>query len=142
MSNAARGAEFEASAAKALDREFGYSLRRGFKLGIGSPAKPHEFDLGSTHDQVLAECKRVTWTATGNNPSAKITSLREAAFYLRLAPGAWTRLLVLEYSAHPKRTESLACHFVRLNSHLLGGIGVIEIAQDASVSTLVPPVPK
>jgi hypothetical protein len=55
-------------------------------IQIGS-GKSHLFDLATRERDIVAECKAFTFTATGNNPSAKMTTLREATMYLRSIPG-------------------------------------------------------
>jgi hypothetical protein len=65
--------------------------------------------------RVAVECKAFTWTATGNMPSAKITTAREAVFYLQWLPDDWTKVLAMSASVRHGYNESLANYFVRLN---------------------------
>jgi hypothetical protein len=99
---------------------------------IGDPAKPHRFDLGSSNQQVVVECKNHTSTATNNIPSAKITALREAVFYLRLAAARYRRILAMKRHTHPDRPEEPAEYFVRLSWHLLGDVEVIGVTGRAA----------
>ena len=41
------------------------------KIPIGDPAKGHKFDIVDEAGTIAIECKRYTWTETGNVPSAK-----------------------------------------------------------------------
>jgi len=51
-------------------------ITRPFWLPIGHiEQKEHKFDLGSTEQKVIIECKFHTWTETGNVPSAKLTTI-------------------------------------------------------------------
>ena len=75
-------------------------------INIGG-VRPHLFDLPTRERDVGAECKAFTFTDTGNNPSAEISALREAAAYLFSIPGSVVRLLIMKENAHPKRGETL-----------------------------------
>ena len=135
-SNAQRGADFEQLVREVLASELDLDLALSLAVPIGDPPKPHRFDLGSLEQQVVAECKNHTWTKTNNIPSARITTLREAVFYLRLAPEGYRRILAMKRHTHPDRDESLAEYFVRLNQHLLGDVEVIEIAEPGTLRSL------
>ncbi|MBR3621310.1 MAG: hypothetical protein IKN56_07345, partial [Clostridia bacterium] len=59
------------------------------KIAIGyypEELKEHKFDLVSADGSIAVECKRYTWTETGNVPSAKMGFCNEAAFYLSFLP--------------------------------------------------------
>lgn len=101
-------------------------------LAIGSPPKEHRFDLASRSRSTVCECKSVTWTAGGNIPSAKITSLREAAQYLLDLPVDTTKIIVMSRSVRPSHPESLAEYFCRLNSNRLSQVHVLEIDDDGT----------
>ncbi len=60
-------------------------------------------------------------------PSAKITTAREAVLYLQWLPEEWTKTLAMSRSLRSGYDESLAEYFVRLNSHLLGDVIVVEV---------------
>lgn len=96
------------------------------KISIGNPPKDHKFDIVSEDGTIVAECKRYTWTETGNVPSAKMGFTNEAAFYLSFLPSEHERYIVMLYSYHEKRKESLAEYYYRTNRHLLGNIKVAE----------------
>ena len=86
----------------------------------------HKFDIISETDMIAVECKRYTWTTTGNVPSAKIRSINEDVLHLILLQGGYTKYIVMLKSHHPKQKESLAEYYHRMNSHLLGNIKVAE----------------
>ncbi len=130
-SNPGRGAEFERLVRELFHRHEGIALEPSRPVPIGDPPKAHRFDLVSTQHRVVIECKNHTWTRSNNVPSAKITTLREAVFFLRLLPAGYRRILAMKRHTHSDRTESLAEYFVRLNSHLLGDVDVVEIEEQA-----------
>ena len=96
------------------------------KIPIGNPAKEHKFDIVDAAGTKAIECKRYTWTTSGNVPSAKMGFTNEAAFYLSFLPDTYEKYIVLLNSQHPKRKESLAEYYYRTNKHLLGRIIVAE----------------
>lgn len=96
------------------------------KLPIGNPAKEHKFDIVDVDSTIAIECKRYTWTETGNVPSAKMGFTNEAAFYLSFLPDTYEKYIVMLYSFHEKRQETLAEYYYRTNRHLLGSIKVAE----------------
>ena len=127
-SNTERGRAFQNVCRHALEQVVGreFDLEVPFDLG---GIRPHSFDLASRERDIIAECKAFSFTATGNNPSAKITTLREAAMYLRSIKGDVTRVLMLKHDPHPKRGETLGHYFVRLNAHHLGPVVVLELPE-------------
>ena len=127
LSNVAWGSLFEVEVAAALTN-MGWRLVPSVGIGIGSPPKPHRFDLADQTARVAVECKAFTWTSGGNMPSAKITTAREAVLFLQWLPVDWTKILAMSQSVRPRYRESLAEYFVRLNDHLLGDVAVIEVA--------------
>ena len=106
-----------------------FSLEK--KIPIGNPPKDHKFDIVADNDLIAIECKRYTWTETGNVPSAKMGFTNEAAFYLSFLPGAYKKIIVMLRSYHPKRKESLAEYYYRTYRHLLGNIIVAEFDPDS-----------
>ena len=77
----------------------------------------------------VIECKALAWRANGGVPQAKITSITEAAMFLRdwIQRGS-ERAIVLNRATHPKRRETLAAYYARLHGHALAGVvGLIEI---------------
>ena len=125
--NPARGAEFERQAQDILSEHFGVVLHRDCAIPIGDPAKEHRFDLASDDRKYIGECKNITWTRTGNMPSAKMTSVNQAVLYLTHVRDAKYRFVAMRRDTHPRRQETLAEYYYRTYQHLLGEMLIIEI---------------
>ncbi len=132
VSNTGKGKEFQALARRAVSRLLGVEFDMEVALPIGNPPKPHPFDLVSRDHRYAGEAKAFTWTISGNVPSAKITTLREAAQYLQALPSGTKRFIVMKENRHPRTGESLADYFVRLNQHLLGQVAVLQLLEDGT----------
>ena len=91
--------------------------------------KRHPFDLATSERDIVAKCKAFKFIAGGSTPSANITALREAAMYLRSIRGSVTRVLIAKRDPHPISGETLGCYFVRLNSHHLEQVTVLEMPE-------------
>jgi len=128
--NTKKGRDFQLRVQQALERTLGIEFDLEVKIAIGDPPKARPFDLASRSGAIVAECKAYAWTQGGNVPSAKITTLREAANYLLQLPVSTTTLIVMDRHCHPRRGEALADYFVRLNSHLLGRVSLLELSSD------------
>jgi hypothetical protein len=126
-SNPKRGSEFEKLSKKIMDNRFRVDFEINGKIKIGRPAKEHKFDLVSNN--FVGECKCYSWTKPGNIPSAKITLLNEAAFYLFNIPKKKNikKFIVMKRDFHKKRKETLAEYYYRTNKHLLNDIDIFEI---------------
>jgi endonuclease III len=124
--NPKRGAVFQKQVVGWFKKEYGVKFELEKKIPIGNPAKDHKFDIVDMAGTIAIECKRYTWTETGNVPSAKIGFTNEAAFYLTFLPDSYEKYIVMLKSQHPKRKESLAEYYFRINHHLLGKIKVAE----------------
>ena len=121
-----------------IGREFQERVKKWFEMSkempfelehpilIGYPAKLHKFDIADKAEKMVIECKSYTYTSTGNIPSAKLTTLNEAIFYFSFLPTVTEKVLVMAYATHPKRKETLAEYYVRINGHLLGQVNVWE----------------
>jgi hypothetical protein len=136
--NSQRGKDFEQLVSTVFAAEQGLHLKSELTVPIGRPSKDHKFDLGSLDPAVVVECKNLTWTVTNKIPSAKLTALREAVFYLLLAPTEFRRILAMKRHTHPERKESLAEYFVRLNAFCLDDVEVVEIDEDGQLRVLAP----
>lgn len=128
MSNTQIGRLFQEMVAAALEKHFGEPFDFEVALPIGTPSKPHRFDLASRSRGVVVECKAYGWTASGNVPSAKITTLREAATYLSQLPVNVTKILAVARAVHDRQSETLGEYFARLNANRLEGIAVLELS--------------
>ena len=103
------------------------------KIPIGEPPKDHKFDIVNPNLGIVIECKRYTWTEARNVPSAKMGFINEAVFYLRLLPDSYEKYVVMLKAYHPKRQESLAEYYYRINNHLLGMVKVAEYDPECAV---------
>ena len=106
--------------------EYKGSFEMEVGLPIGSPEKNHFFDIVNKESKIVIECKRYTWTETGNVPSAKIRTLNEAVFFMSLLKGSYTKYIVMFKANHPKKKESLAEYYFKTYYHLLGDIILAE----------------
>jgi hypothetical protein len=127
-SNTERGKAFQILCGDALRRSLSRDIDLEVRLPIGGN-QYHTFDLATKGRDVIAECKAFGFTSTGNNPSAKITTLREAAMYLRAIQGDVKRLLIVKCAPHPTRGETLGRYFVRLNPSFLERVTVREMPE-------------
>jgi hypothetical protein len=130
VSNTGRGKEFQVLARCAVSRFLGAEFDMEVALPIGNPPKLHFFDLVSRDHRYVGEAKAFAWTISGNVPSAKITTLREAAQYLQALPPGTKGFIVMKEDRNPRTSESLADYFVRLNQHLLGQVAVLQLSGD------------
>lgn len=124
--NPKRGAVFQEQVLKWFQNHYRRPFEFDKKIAIGDPAKNHKFDIVDAEKTIAIECKRYTWTKTGNIPSSKMGFANEAAFYLTLLSDKYEKYIVMLKSHHPKRQESLAEYYYRTNKHLLGNIIVAE----------------
>ncbi len=127
-----------------VGREFQEKVKRWFETNtksmfelerpifIGNPAKLHKFDIAEKFETIVIECKSYTYTISGNIPSAKLTNLNQAVFYFSLLPAQTEKILVMAYAVHPKRRETLAEYYYRINRHLLSDVKVLEFNIEAN----------
>ena len=121
MSNVARGQDFAVAVGRFL-QSLGLRVQPEYsvEVGIGSKAtKHHRFDFGNS--EVLVECKCYGWTETGNNPSAKISTLNEAMMYFHSTPGTYRKLLFLPKTSKSgaRNPQTFAEYYVRLHGHFV-----------------------
>lgn len=118
LSNTHAGREFE-EAARLFFAANGIALQSGFSVEIGyKMKKPHKFDLGSEDPPILVECKSYTWTSGGNSPSAKIRGMNEVMLLFSVAPVRYRKILFV--LKHRRNQVSLATHYIKTQSHLIG----------------------
>ena len=120
------GADFQNQVKDWFQRHYNKAFDSEKKLPIGAPLKDHKFDIVDKDNTIAVECKRYTWTVSGHVPSAKMGFTNEAAFFLSFLPESFEKYIVLMYSWHDKRQESLAEYYYRTYHHLLGNIEVAE----------------
>ena len=124
--NPKNGATFQRQVQNWFIRRYGQGFELETKIPIGDPAKDHKFDIVNLVKKIAIECKRYTWTETGNVPSAKMGFTNEAAFYLSFLPDEFEKYIVMLRSYHAKRNESLAEYYYRTNKHLIGKTKIAE----------------
>ena len=124
--NPGNGAAFQRQVFAWLEKHYKKRFILEKKIPIGKPAKDHKFDIVDEEGTIAIECKRYTWTESGNVPSATMGFANEAAFYLTFLPESYEKYIVMLRSYHPKHQESLAEYYFRTNRHLLGKIKVAE----------------
>lgn len=140
MSNAdnpKEGAVFQKKVQQYFIDEYGPGFELEKKIPIGEPPKDHKFDIVNSDLEIVIECKKYTWTISGNVPSAKMGFANEAAFYLRLLPDNYKKYIVMLRATHPKKQESLAEYYYRMNNHLLGKIKVAEFDPERFVFRVI-----
>jgi len=120
---------FERLVSDLLCQKFKEIFFQGQPLLIGFPPKKHRFDLVNKTKSVVVECKNIAFTKSGNVPSAKISTLNEAAYFLSFLPNTTTKIIAIKRSERGKR-ETLAEYYYRTNRHLLNGIDIYEIDKE------------
>ena len=101
--NPHNGADFQRQVLRWFEENHQAKYELEKKIPIGNPAKDHKFDIVDASGTVVIECKRYTWTESGNVPSAKMGFVNEAAFYLSFLPDSYEKYIVMLRSFHPKR---------------------------------------
>lgn len=124
--NPRNGAMFQGQVRDWFHKQYGLGFELETKIPIGDLVKNHKFDIVNLDKKIAIECKRYTWTETGNVPSAKIGFTNEAAFYLSFLLDSYEKYIVMLCSHHEKRNESLAEYYYRSNMHLIGKTKVAE----------------
>lgn len=124
--NPKNGALFQSQVKEWFQKKYHKPFELEKKIPIGIPAKDHKFDIVDSENTIAIECKRYTWTETGNVPSAKMGFVNEAAFYLSFLPESYVKVIVMLDSYHEKRKETLAEYYYRTYHHLLGDILIAE----------------
>ena len=123
--NPQKGRDFEMAVMRWFEKHYKKPFENNKPFAIGTPPKPHRFDVVSCDNSIVAECKCITWTGTGNMPSAKMAFTNEAVFYLSFIHSAET-YIIIKKSVHIKKPETLAEYYYRTNKHLLGRTKVWE----------------
>ena len=134
------GAEFQEQVRVWFEMQYGKPFVSEKKIAIGvypDNKKDHKFDIVAEDESMAVECKRYTWTVTGNVPSAKMGFTNEAAFYLSLLPSSYTKFIVMLYSYNVKRNETLAEYYYRTNNHLLGATKVAEFNPETNTLRVI-----
>ena len=119
--NKERGDVFARRVGEYLSRE-GHTVQREYPVDVGLSSrhkKAHHFDYGN--ESLLVECKFYDWTAGGNNPSAKISTLNEAMMFFHSAPTTHRKLVFISKTKKNgvRQPETFAEYYVRLNRHFI-----------------------
>jgi len=134
------GALFQQQVCKWFEKEYGKRFILEKKIAIGfdpNNRKDHKFDIAAEDGSIVIECKRYTWTETGNVPSAKMGFTNEAAFYLSFLDEPTEKYIVMLYSYNARRGETLAEYYYRTNNHLLKNTKIAEYNPDTDLLQLV-----
>lgn len=124
--NPKKGADFQKKVKVWFEKKYNLTFDLEKKIAIGNPPKDHKFDIVCESKKIAIECKRYTWTETGNVPSAKMGFTNEAAFYLSFLSDDYDKRIVMLRSFNSKRQESLAEYYYRTYKHLIGDIRIFE----------------
>lgn len=130
------GRKFQEKVQSLLEKKFRTIFDQEVSIAIGSPPKPHKFDLADKDYSIVAECKCYTWTDSGNVPSAKLMGLDEAAFYFGFLPPETAKILCMKAATYRGRPETLAEYYVRVHGHLLRDVFVYEISDDGVIRVI------
>lgn len=62
--------------------------------------------------------------------------LNEALFYMSNLPEDITKILCIQKATHPKRTETLAEYYYRINGHLLRDVKLFEVDDEGNIEVI------
>ena len=130
-SNTKVGNLFERASLKYFKEVEKINLDMKFKLSVGfreHVKKDRKFDLGSSQNKIIVECKSHTWTEGNNAPSAKMTAWMEAMLYFAIAPKEYRKVLFVKCDKNTKTQLSLADYFIKTRGHMIPvGVEIIEL---------------
>ncbi len=119
VSNAHVGSDFEKVALEYFEMQ-GITLTRNFPVEIGlTKKKARCFDLGTSREKLLVECKSHRWTAGLRVPSAKMTVWNEAMYYFHLGPREYRKILFVLHHRRESEGESLLAYYKRTYFHMI-----------------------
>lgn len=130
------GKAFQIKVCKRMEEYFDIFFGMEVPVPIGSPSKNHKFDCVSEDGKIVVECKAYTWTDSGNVPSAKLMGLNEALFYMSHLPEEVTKIICIKKATHPKKTETLAEYYYRIDGHLMRDVKIFEVDDDGNVRVI------
>jgi hypothetical protein len=135
--SAKKGAAFCELTRRAIATTLGMDVETEVSLPVGSPPRPHKFDLATPDRAYIGEAKAFTWTSGNNIPSAKISTVKEALQFLHALPQETRTFVVMRRDLRISTGEALADYFVRLHGHWLGTTTLLELAVDTSALRFV-----
>ena len=132
MNNVQKGEQFKILTAKLLSEYFEADYRLEIPFSLGNTLKQHKVDIAFPDKKIIVECKAYTYTASGNNPSAKISTFIEAVNYMNKLPLGYVKIIALKRATHPSKRESLAEYIVRTKKVMLGDVHVVEVDENTN----------
>jgi hypothetical protein len=117
--------DFEKRARSFFESELRVALLEQMPLPLAT-GETHKFDLTSSDERIVIECKSHTWTQSGNYPSAKVTDAQRSVELLHKST-ADRKIIVFQDDVCPR--GSLVEVFVRRNRPLLAGIEVWRLLE-------------
>ncbi len=120
------GALFQEQVKDWFTKMYNEKFEMEVKIPIGQPLKDHKFDIVCKERNIAIECKRYTWTESGNVPSAKLRGINEAAFFLSFLPDSYKKFIVIVKAYNSKKKIYLADYYHKTYKHLLGDITIAE----------------
>lgn len=130
------GKTFQEMVCKSVSEYFQTDFDLEVAILIGHPSKNHRFDCVSDDKKIVVECKCYTWTDTGNVPSAKMMGMNEALFYMSYLSEGTIKVLCIKKATHPKKQETLAEYYVRIDGHLLRDVKVFEVDDRGRITVI------
>jgi hypothetical protein len=112
--------EFEVLSKTFFERELSTTLLEHIPLTLPTGEK-HKFDLVSSDEQTVIECKSFTWTKSGNYPSGKVAEAQRAIDLLRRCR---PKQKIICFQDHVGPEGTFVEVFVRRNKHAVSGIEV------------------
>lgn len=128
--NPKKGADFEKRVREAISKRFGVAFEKR-SVKIGNPPKEHAFNLVSGDGKYIIECKCHSWTKSKNIPSAKMSILNEAVFYLSHISKNKHRFLIIKKDFSEEKQKTFAEYYFYINRHLLDGVRIFEFDEGA-----------
>ena len=130
------GKIFQSKVKTVVEKYFGCVFDEEQSVLIGNPPTPHKFDLVSTNNEIIIECKCYTWTEGGNVPSAKLATLDEAILYMRNVSFSAKKIIAIKQAYNHNNTITLAQYFCDKKGHLLDDVEVWEISDEGDIHIL------
>ncbi|WP_368293738.1 hypothetical protein [Dehalobacter sp. TBBPA1] len=125
--------DFEKRVKVYLEKTFSQDFKeKALVVGVN---KEHKFDLVSSDNLIIAECKSYTWTKGSNMPSGKVSTALEAVFYLSRIV-ADKKILVFQDSIKHSG-ESLVDMFLKNNGGLLDDVEIWTFKVDEHMRDIV-----
>lgn len=112
--------EFEKRVGLYLNKVYNQDFKE--KPLVVGEGKLHRFDLVSSDNSIVVECKSYTWTKDNNFPSAKISTVIETVFYLSRIIA--DKKIIIFQDDFNNKGESLVDVFIRRYDGLLDDVEI------------------